>query len=133
MPLFIWKPSYEVGIAEIDHDHRMLVGMINELYEAMKEGRGYELINQTMEQLLAYVARHFATEESFMRASGYLALEYHEQEHRRFTTMLMEMDQRRRQGHAPSSVEMMTFLCDWLRDHVTSVDKDLGSFAKKLR
>ena len=133
MPLFIWKPSYEVGITEIDHDHRMLVGMINELYEAMKEGRGYELINQTMDQLLDYVARHFATEESFMRASGYPALEHHEEEHRRFTAMLIEMEQRRRQGHSPSSVEMMTFLCDWLRDHVTSVDKDLGKFANKLR
>jgi hemerythrin-like metal-binding protein len=133
MPLFIWKPSYDVGIAEIDHDHRVLVGLINELYEAMKEGHGYELLNQIMDKLLGYVATHFETEESFMRVSGYPEYEQHEQEHRRFAAMLRNMDQHRREGHSPTSIELMTFLCDWLRDHVTSVDKDLGRFAKKLR
>jgi hemerythrin-like metal-binding protein len=131
MPLFIWKPSYEVGVPEIDHDHRILVGMINELYEAMKEGRGYELINQTMDRLIDYVARHFETEESFMRVGGYPKQDEHAQEHRRFSDMLREMDLRRREGHSPTTIELMTFLCDWLRDHVTNVDKELGTFIKR--
>jgi len=133
MPLFIWKPSYETGIPEIDHDHRQLVGIINELYEAMKQGHGYELVNNTIDRLLDYVARHFQNEESFMRVNRYPKLEEHEEKHRGFQATIMEMDLQRRLGNSPSTIQLMTFLCEWLRDHVTTVDKELGSYLKKLR
>jgi hemerythrin len=45
----------------------------------------------------------------------------------------MEMDLQRRLGNSPSTIQLMTFLCEWLRDHVTTVDKELGSYLKKLR
>ena len=35
MPLFLWKKNYEIGIAEIDTQHRNLVGIINGLSDAM--------------------------------------------------------------------------------------------------
>lgn len=133
MPLFIWKPSYNLHIPEIDNDHRYLVGIINELYEAMKEGHGHELINLVIDRLLDYVDRHFQTEESFMRINHYPALESHELEHRRFCEQLREMDRQRRMGNKPSTIELMTFLCDWLRNHITATDKEFGQYLKWSR
>ena len=40
MPLFLWKKSYEIGIAENDTQHRNLVGIINELPDAMMTQKG---------------------------------------------------------------------------------------------
>lgn len=131
MPLFIWKPSYNLGIAEIDLDHRQLVGIINELYEAMKEGRGRDLINQTVDRLIDYVGEHFDREESIMRAAGFPDLSNHESAHQGFRAAVLEMDMRRRTGGGPSAIELLTYLSDWLRDHLTSTDKELGRYLKR--
>ena len=131
MPLFIWKPSYNLGVAEIDLDHRQLVGIINELYEAMKEGRGRDVINQTVDRLIDYIGEHFDREESIMRAAGFPNLGRHEREHQGFRAAVLEMDVRRRAGCGPSAIELLTYLSDWLRDHVTSTDRELGRYLKK--
>ena len=132
MPLFLWKPSYEVGIPEIDYDHRHLVGLINQLYEAMKQGHGYELMSGMIDQLIEYTHQHFATEESFMRAKNYPHLAGHEAEHQQFRERVQLMDCQRRDGTPPPSAELLEFLCDWLRNHVTTFDKDLGKYLKHL-
>ena len=131
MPLFIWKPSYQLGVPELDNDHRHLVGLVNELYEAMKVGHGYELINALIDQLLAYADQHFANEEGFMRACGYPYIEAHIREHQEFREKIGEMDRERRAGELLPSAELMDFLCTWLRTHVFESDKDLGVFIKK--
>jgi len=133
MPLFIWKPSYELGIPEIDLDHRKLVGMINELYEAIKQAHGHELIGQTIDRLLEYAHRHFDTEESFMRASRYPGIEAHESEHQAFREQVKVMAARCCEGKCPPTIEMMNFLRDWLRDHVTTTDKELGKYLKRIQ
>lgn len=133
MPLFIWKPSYDTGIPEIDYDHRQLVGLINELYEAMAQSHGYEIVNQTLDCLIEYAQRHFAAEESFMRARRYPFLADHEVEHQKFRDAVSAMDARRRAGKQLPSTEMMHFLCDWLRSHVTTSDKEMGRYLKGFR
>lgn len=133
MPLFIWKPSYELGIPEIDLDHRQLVGMINELYEAMKQGQGHELMNEILDRLIDYVGRHFNNEEGFMRAANYPGITDHEREHQQFRASILEMDVRRRAGNLPPSIELLTYLGDWLNNHVTTADKELGRYLKRVR
>jgi hemerythrin-like metal-binding protein len=133
MPLFIWKPSYDTGIPEIDYDHRQLVGLINELYEAMTQNHGYEIVNRILDRLLEYAQHHFATEESFMRAGKYPQIATHEGEHQRFCDEVAAMDAGRRAGKQPLSTEMMSFLCEWLRDHVTTSDKEMGRFLTNPR
>lgn len=133
MPLFIWKPSYDIGVPEIDYDHRQLVGLVNELYEAMKQGHGYEIVDEMIDRLLAYAQSHFATEEGFMRAARYPRLAVHQLEHERFCDEVTAMDARRRAGKLPPSAEMMEFLCEWLRGHVTTSDKEMGRYLRSVR
>jgi hemerythrin len=132
MPLFIWKPSYELGVVEIDHDHRHLVGLINELYEAMKIGHGYELTSHLIDELLAYALQHFENEEGFMRSCDYPDFETHVREHQDFQEKLDKMDLDRQQGKLLPSTELLEFLCAWLRTHILESDKELGKFMKRL-
>ncbi|NJC87433.1 MAG: bacteriohemerythrin [Desulfuromonas sp.] len=131
MPLFIWKPSYEMGVPEIDLEHRQLVGTINELFEAMKTGQGREIMDQILDRLIDYAEKHFDNEESFMRAANYPGMPSHEQEHQRFRAHVLEMDMSRRAGKFPPSIELLTYLSDWLREHVTTADKEMGRHLKK--
>jgi hemerythrin-like metal-binding protein len=131
VPLFIWKRSYETGVPEIDLDHRQLVGVINELYEAMKLGQGHDLASQTIDRMLGYIGDHFATEEGFMRAYAYPGIAEHEEAHRELTAKVRELDARRRSGTTLPVAEMLTILSDWLKNHILVEDKKVGAFLKR--
>lgn len=128
MPLFIWKPSYELNVPEIDLQHRRLVGLINELYEAMNVARGQDVVNHILDELQEYIQEHFETEERFMRKYRYPEIEEHLAEHSRLGTQVLELNELRQQGDAISTPELMSFLCNWLRDHLAGTDKKFGQF-----
>ena len=133
MPLFLWKPSYELGVPEIDSDHRQLVGMINQLYKAMKDGQGQAMRDQTIDSLISYIGGHFETEESFMRLCNYPLIGDHLEAHRAFREELQQMARGREAGSSPSPTELLAFLCDWMRDHVTTADKELAVFLEQFK
>ncbi len=131
MPLFIWKPSYELNVPEIDVQHRQLVGMINELYEAMKNGRGHEVVEHILTDLQSYIQQHFETEERYMKRHKYPDLEKHKLEHRKLENQVIELNRLRQDDHKISTPELMSFLCNWLRDHLAGTDKEFGEYLKK--
>ncbi len=133
MPLFVWKPSYELNIPEIDQQHRRLVGLINELYDAMKEARGQEVLDYILGELQTYIQEHFATEERAMQVYGYPGYEEHVVEHRKLGAQVEELNQLRQHGGAISTQKLMGFLCDWLREHLSETDRQFGQYIKRHR
>lgn len=71
MAFFEWKNEYSVGIAKIDGQHKALVGFLNELFEAMRAGKGKDALDAVMKNLVEYTKTHFATEENFMKQYKY--------------------------------------------------------------
>jgi len=128
MPLFIWKPSYELNVPEIDLQHRHLVRLINELYEAMNLARGQDVVDHILDELQEYIQAHFETEERFMRKYNYPEIEEHLTEHSRLGTQVLELNELRQQGENISTPELMSFLCNWLRNHLAGTDKKFGQF-----
>ena len=54
MPLMNWTDKLSVGVAVIDDDHKKLVGMVNELYDAMQSGRGKDSLGRILDGLVQY-------------------------------------------------------------------------------
>ena len=133
MPLFAWKRSYEIGVNEIDMQHRQLVGMINELFEAMKANHGQRTLNEILDRLLAYVGEHFQTEERFMQRHGYPGFEDHALEHLKLSSRVQELLDRRKAGERVATPELFNFLCDWLKEHIRVRDKAFGEYLKHSR
>ena len=44
MSLILWKDEFSVGVDEVDHEHRELVALINQLHDDMSEGAGRDEI-----------------------------------------------------------------------------------------
>ena len=125
MPLFLWKKSYEVGIAEIDIQHRNLVGIINELSDAMMNKKGYTVVPHIIEKLVDYIQFHFTTEEEIMRDTKYPAIDEHCQEHLVITNKVLKFKKDYSKSHLINSGEVLNFLCDWLKEHIAVSDKKL--------
>ena len=52
MPAITWGPQIQLGIEVIDSQHKRLVDLINELGQAMDDGRGPEVMAKTLTELV---------------------------------------------------------------------------------
>lgn len=66
MALIEWTPALEVGLEEMDRQHRQLVKILNELHQAMQAGGRQRDLMRVMDELLQYTKYHFSTEERLM-------------------------------------------------------------------
>ena len=48
MVLFEWDDTYSVNVGEIDEQHQKLVGMLNDLHEAMEQGKDKDALQEIL-------------------------------------------------------------------------------------
>ena len=123
MALVEWEPRLSVGIDGIDAEHRQLIGYINQLHDAMREGRGKEVVGRVCDSLVTYTKNHFGHEEQLLRRHRYTDLAAHVALHTRLTTQVTDLQKRLGEAAAVNTIEMMTFLRTWLTDHILQADK----------
>jgi len=128
MALFQWDSSFSVNVAEIDKQHQKLVGMINDLNDAMKQGKGKDALANIIGELFNYAGSHFATEEGYFDKFGYPAAASHKLEHTNFVKKVSEFKNGFDSGQLALTIEVMNFLKDWLKGHIQGIDKKYSSF-----
>jgi hemerythrin len=128
MAFFEWKNDYSVGIAKIDDQHKALVGFLNELYDAMKAGKGKDALDTVMINLVEYTKTHFTTEESLMKLYKYPDYEAHKQKHDKMAGRVLELKQQFDSGQLSNPLQITTFLKEWLSKHIMGTDKAYGPF-----
>lgn len=128
--LFVWDESCKTGIAEIDKDHEVLVNLINDLYEAMQDGSGGALLLPIFSALKHYTETHFTKEEHYILKCNAPDQEKHIQEHQLMTAKLADLERRHRNGEAAISLQALTFLRDWLKNHICVVDQAMAAQLK---
>lgn len=124
--LFVWDDSCRTGIEEIDRDHEGLINLINDLYEAMQDGSGGALLLPIFSALKRYTEDHFLREEHYMVECGAPNQSTHILEHKRMTEKLADLESRHRKGEAAISLQTLTFLRDWLKNHICIVDQAMA-------
>ncbi|HWI14253.1 MAG TPA: bacteriohemerythrin [Burkholderiales bacterium] len=128
MSLIQWNATLCLDIAEIDRQHRMLVETINELDDAMRQGKGKDLLGKILNRLVGYAGTHFKTEERYFAQLGYPETEKHKTEHLAFVTKVTEFKQAFDAAKLGLSVPVMRFLSDWLQDHINGSDREYAPF-----
>ncbi|MGC9141544.1 MAG: bacteriohemerythrin [Caldimicrobium sp.] len=131
MSFMEWSEKLVTGVKECDDQHKKLVSLINELYDAMKQGKGKEVIDKALDELVKYAGYHFTTEETLMSKYGYPELAAHKREHEYFKNKIKEFLDKKAKGEVTLSVEVMSFLKDWLLKHIMGTDKKYGPFLKQ--
>jgi hemerythrin len=128
MAYFEWKDYYSVRIAQIDAQHKKLVGLLNELYDAMQAGKGKEVLERTLANLVAYSQVHFTKEEELMRVNAYPGYIKHCQEHARFIEQVQDFEKQFQSGKMTLSIQLSGFLKDWLSNHILKTDQQYSGF-----
>ncbi len=129
MPLITWNARMSIGVDKFDEEHKKLVGMLNELLDAMQAGRGNEILGSILDELIEYTAVHFKHEEDDMDVYRYPKAAEHKQQHAELCKQVVEVQAKFKGGaSATLSFEVLHFLKDWLIKHIQGSDKKFGAF-----
>ena len=128
MTFMKWNTNLSVNVAEIDSQHQHLVQLLNDLSDAMKEGKGKEILAEIINGLILYTKTHFATEEKYFDRFSYPEAISHKQEHTIFVEKVAKFKEDFDKGNQLVSIPILSFLRDWLVNHINGSDMKYGNF-----
>lgn len=126
--MFQWTDVMSVGVASMDHQHKQLFQLINQLYEAMQAGKGDQLVQDILMKLSGYTRTHFAAEEEILRKIRYPGLNSQIALHKAFVDKVGQMIRDVKGGKKIATVSLATFLKDWLVTHIQKEDRQYGLY-----
>ncbi|HTF99682.1 MAG TPA: bacteriohemerythrin [Nitrospirota bacterium] len=128
MGFITWNDNYSVNISEVDEQHKRLIGLLNEMYDAMSVGKGRDVLGSVLKKLLDYTQYHFSTEERLFREHGYPESEAHKRKHNELTEKTKKLQESFDRGNKMITIDVMLFLSDWLNVHILDEDKRYSHF-----
>lgn len=128
MAFINWTNDYNTGFSKIDSQHMKLVGLINELQEAMKAGKAKDILARILKELTDYTVTHFSAEEKFMSQNKYISFLTHKKSHDDFVNKIKDYQSKVENGQSLISIDMLNFLKDWLLKHILVSDKQYVPF-----
>lgn len=133
MSQFCWTGDLSVGIEEIDTQHKELIDRLDKLMEAMRAGRGKAELAETVKFLEDYVVTHFWTEEKLMSETFYPEYKEHKMQHEIYTIEIKSIAEQVASDGAnvKGVLRVQRSLCDWIKNHIVTVDKKLGAYLKE--
>ncbi|MCC6202335.1 MAG: hemerythrin family protein [Gammaproteobacteria bacterium] len=91
MALLTWRKEYELGLADVDHEHRELIDLINQIHQQLDAGARGDAALDLLGELYAQIASHFALEEQHMRTIDYKELDDHKADHERLLDRIRDL------------------------------------------
>jgi len=126
MALLKWDSKYSVGVKTLDGQHTVLFGLLNDLHAAMLKGQAQTLTGPMLRKLAEYTRNHFSAEERMMEAAKYPGLAGHRIKHRDLIKQVEDFAVRFERGEASINLQLLSFLRDWLTNHIQKVDGEYG-------
>jgi len=130
-----WHDSLAIGVKEIDQHHRHLVGLLNAAFCALQSGDYRQSFPGLLEELQQYAQYHFGFEEQGMQKYRYPDYLSHKEEHDRFAARVSDLRQEY-DGRAVDEalfMETVSFLTQWLMQHIRKTDAAFGHYLRRLR
>jgi hemerythrin len=124
-----WSDDLAVGNTFIDNDHKKLIDMVNRLHVVMQEGKGKDVLDKVLHNLIAYTQEHFRREEDLMRNLRFDGFHEHKEEHEKLLNQVLELQKKFESGAATLSIQVLHFLRDWLVNHIGKSDMELAQAA----
>jgi diguanylate cyclase (GGDEF)-like protein/hemerythrin-like metal-binding protein len=130
--MFEWTQDLAVGIEEIDNQHKELIKRMDNLLEAISQGKGRQELHSILKFMEDYCRIHFVMEERLMLTYYYPKYQAHKAVHAKFIDELNNLKNEFETIGAVLSLVMrvQSKTIDWLTDHIAKVDKQWGSYLK---
>ena len=122
----------EVGVLEIDTQHKELVDRLNALMSMGHDAASKEETQKTIDLLEEYIVKHFADEEELQRKNKYPEYESHKKMHELYIGEFQKLKKEfADNGHSLKfTMDLNNSLINWIVKHIKSADVELGKFLR---
>ena len=123
-----WDDSILTGNRAIDVQHKYLIDIINELAEAIEEGKGANAVGKILNLIKYYAEWHFGREELCMEHHNCPVAEKNKDAHGYFlrTFEAFQNEYRESGGSEDIALRMYKELTEWLVSHIKGVDTKIS-------
>ena len=120
---FRWTNEMSVKSQEIDQQHKQLVSILNELYQAFIDKEHIKKIGTIISKMSDYTKYHFDTEEKYFISFDFYDKGNHIMEHQDFKNKVNEFNQKYHANNGALTYDVMNFLRNWLIKHIMETDQ----------
>jgi hemerythrin len=128
--LIQWGPDLELGIEELDAQHRSLVDLANRLFSELAKSKSGDETRRAVAELFAYSATHFAEEKEYFARFNFASVDRHKRSHEAFMARASEFEERLTTGNPADADEILAFLKEWIVKHIGREDRELARVAR---
>ncbi|MDC0335835.1 bacteriohemerythrin [Pseudodesulfovibrio sp.] len=125
-----WNSKLNLGVPQIDEQHRRLVQLANNLVSAIQTNVADDILEIIFKELQEYTVFHFRDEELYMHEAGYPDIEEHIRQHEDLKKKVADYQEDMRLDMDVSPSDVLEFLGDWLVEHIIYSDMKIARFVK---
>lgn len=122
--MIAWNDRYSVKFEKIDDQHKTFFTLINRLEDLTHEKDFMEALPRLLNEIVAYTALHFKTEETLLEKIQYERLNEHHQLHEDIKNDIYKECKRVAEKDA-TSMDIMwlyNYMMDWIKTHIVEED-----------
>ena len=125
MSLIEWDDKFSIGVAAVDHEHRELIGLVNEAHDRLLHTGKAGAVMDFLGEIYARISAHFALEERLMRARNYERYEEHKADHERLLDEIRDIMDDYEDEEYFNEQEFTHRLSAWFTEHFRTHDARL--------
>jgi methyl-accepting chemotaxis protein/hemerythrin len=124
-----WNDKLLTGNAGMDHGHKDLMDLINQLAKAMENNKPKEFCSSLLDQFVEHTRTHFLHEEALMDRLKYPKAREHKDLHAMLIKDVLAFKAVYDAGESAEFMTLLVILDTWLNRDIMSADKALADFA----
>jgi hemerythrin len=125
IPYVTWNDYYSVSEPSLDKEHKQIIFCINDLYEALQDGKSAQVVQPILDRLAEYTMTHFQHEEEIMQAHDYPSLAEHREVHNQMRKKTLALQEH---PDTVSGQDLLVFLKQWWIEHIQGEDKKYAPY-----
>jgi hemerythrin-like metal-binding protein len=126
-----WNDKLSVGVDSIDNQHKILVKIINELFDSYFNHYDGTTSIRTMSKLMVYIHEHFKYEEELFDKYQWPQRNAHKNTHAILTKKVLDLKAQLDKDHdMENSLKLMELLKEWLAEHILVEDQKYAEFLR---
>ncbi len=127
------QPPDKLDLSSIDNEHRIQIGLLNALYDAVNDKKPASEVNQILNQLTTYSELHFMSEELLMRMYAYPDYDDHVHDHEAMTEFLNDIMKTVTAGQDSLALKTASDMRQFLVSHISTRDEALSEYLTKVQ
>lgn len=128
----VWQERFSVGSVVLDSQHRIMLGLLNDLYRASQARESRGLLRELFDTACRYAERHFASEEELLQRAGYPHLAAHKAEHEEYRKCVEQLSATLYSAPDAALDELFQYLRTWWTEHLGGSDRDYLPFVREV-